>query len=44
MIVLAGPLQVQGFRNDRFEFPLDTCYADISGMYGFSGLMNAQVK
>lgn len=44
MIVLAGPMQIQAFRNDRFEFPLDTCYADISGMYGFSGLMNAEVK
>jgi peptide/nickel transport system substrate-binding protein len=44
MIVLAGPLQIQAYRNDRFEFPFDTCYADISGMYGYQGLMNAEVK
>jgi peptide/nickel transport system substrate-binding protein len=44
MIVLAGPLQIQAYRNDRFEFPEDTCYADLSGMYGFQGLMNAEAK
>jgi peptide/nickel transport system substrate-binding protein len=44
MITLVGPLQVQAYRNDRFEFPKDTCYADISGMYGYHGLMNAEVK
>jgi peptide/nickel transport system substrate-binding protein len=44
IIVLAGPTQMQAYRNDRFEFQLDTCYADFLGMYGPQGLLGATVK
>ncbi len=43
IIVVAGANSIQAYRNDRFEFPLDTC--DISfGMFGSEGLLNATVK
>jgi peptide/nickel transport system substrate-binding protein len=44
MIVLAGPRPIQAYRNDRFEFPLDTCNVDLMGMYGPQGVMGAAVK
>ena len=43
MILLAGPFQIQAYRNDRFEFPLDTCYVNV-GMDGPQGLLYAEVK
>jgi len=38
-IIVAGPHQIQAFRNDRFEFPFDTCY-DSFGMFTPQGLLN----
>ena len=43
IIILAGPYQIQAYRNDRFEFPMDTCYVNL-GMYDPQGLLNAVVK
>lgn len=43
IIILAGPYHIQAFRNDRFEFPFDTCYCN-QGMYDPQGLLNAIVK
>jgi ABC-type oligopeptide transport system substrate-binding subunit len=43
IIILAGPLQIQAYRNDRFEFPLDTCYC-CQGMYDPPGLFGAVPK
>lgn len=43
IIILAGQNSLQAYRNDRFEFPTDTC--DVSlGMMSPSGLLNATVK
>ena len=39
-IIIAGPSRIQAFRNDRFEFPLDTCY-DSLGMLTPQGVLNA---
>ena len=39
-IIVAGPYQIQAFRNDRFKFPSDTCY-DNCGMFSPPGLMDA---
>ena len=43
IIILAGPYQIQAYRNDRIEFPMDTCYVNL-GMYDPQGLLNAVVK
>jgi peptide/nickel transport system substrate-binding protein len=42
-IIIAGPQQVQAYRNDRFEFPADTCY-DGFGIFTPQGLLGASVK
>jgi len=42
-IIVAGPMQIQAYRNDRFEFPTDTCYDNL-GMFTPPGLLNATVK
>ena len=42
-IIVAGPHKIQAFRNDRFEFPLDTCYDNL-GMFTPQGLLNATPK
>lgn len=42
-IIIAGPMQIQAYRNDRFEFPTDTCY-DSFGMFTPQGVLNATVK
>lgn len=43
IINLAGQNSIQAYRNDRFEFPTDTC--DVSlGMMSPAGLLNATVK
>ncbi|HEY52258.1 MAG TPA: ABC transporter substrate-binding protein [Caldilineae bacterium] len=42
-IIIAGPKRIQAFRNDRFEFPFDTCY-DNFGMFTPQGLLNATPK
>ena len=43
IIILAGQNSLQAYRNDRFEFPFDTC--DVSlGMMSPQGLLNATVK
>jgi peptide/nickel transport system substrate-binding protein len=42
-IIVAGPYQIQAFRNDRFEFPFDTCY-DNFGMFTPQALMQATVR
>ncbi|MGD8465514.1 MAG: ABC transporter substrate-binding protein [Anaerolineae bacterium] len=42
-IIVAGPYQIQAFRNDRFDFPLDTCY-DNFGMFTPQGVLNATVR
>jgi peptide/nickel transport system substrate-binding protein len=43
IILLAGENSLQAFRNDRFDFPFDTC--DVSlGMMSPQGLLNATVK
>jgi ABC-type transport system substrate-binding protein len=42
-ITLAGQNSIQAYRNDRFEFPLDTC--DVSfNMFDPEGLLQAKVK
>lgn len=43
IINLAGLNSIQAYRNDRFEFPLDTCDVDY-GMFSSQGLLNAVVK
>ena len=42
-VILAGPYQIQAYRNDRFEFPADTCY-DGFGIFTPQGLLDASVK
>lgn len=43
IITLAGQNTIQAFRNDRFDFPLDTC--DVAfNMFDPEGLLNATVK
>lgn len=42
-IIVAGPYKIQAYRNDRFEFPLDTCYDNL-GMFTPQGLLNATPK
>lgn len=43
LITLAGANSIQAYRNDRFEFPMDTC--DVAfGMFDPEGLLNAVVK
>lgn len=42
-ILLAGQNGIQAYRNDRFEFPSDTC-AGYLGFYSNEGLMGAVVK
>ena len=42
-ITLVGPYQIQAYRNDRFEFPADTCY-DGFGIFTPQGLLDATVK
>ena len=43
LITLAGQNRIQAYRNDRFEFPEDTC--DVSyGIFDPEGLMQAVVK
>jgi peptide/nickel transport system substrate-binding protein len=39
-IIVAGPKQIQAYRNDRFEFPTDTCYDNL-GMFTPNGVLNA---
>jgi peptide/nickel transport system substrate-binding protein len=39
-IIIAGPKQIQAYRNDRFEFPTDTCYDNL-GMFTPNGVLNA---
>jgi len=39
-IIIAGPHKIQAFRNDRFEFPFDTCYDNLS-MFTPQGVLNA---
>ncbi len=41
-IIVAGPHQIQAYRNDRFEFPLDT-FDDNFGMFTPQGLLDATV-
>ncbi len=41
-IIIAGPSRIQAFRNDRFDFPFDTCY-DSLGMFTPQGVLNATV-
>ena len=43
IINLAGHNSIQAYRNDRFEFPMDTCDVDF-GMFSSQGLLNAEVK
>lgn len=43
IINLAGHNSIQAYRNDRFEFPMDTCDVDF-GMFSSHGLLNATVK
>ncbi len=43
IINLAGHNSIQAYRNDRFEFPMDTCDVDF-GMFSSVGLLNATVK
>ena len=38
-IIVAGPNQIQAYRNDRFTFPTDTCY-DGLGMFTPNGVLN----
>lgn len=38
-IIIAGPMQIQAYRNDRFVFPTDTCYDNL-GMFTPTGLLN----
>ena len=43
IILLAGENSLQAFRNERFDFPFDTC--DVSlGMFSTEGLLNGEVK
>jgi peptide/nickel transport system substrate-binding protein len=42
-IFLAGEKSIQAYRNDKFEFPLNTCDLNI-GMASPQGLLNAVVK
>lgn len=41
-ITLAAKNSIQAYRNDRFEFPSDTCH--WTGIIGSQGLLNAKVK
>lgn len=43
IITLAGQNSIQAYRNDRFEFPMDTCDVAL-GMFDPLGLLNATVK
>ena len=43
IIILAGQNSVQAYRNDRFEFPMDTCDVGL-GMMDPLSLLNATVK
>ena len=38
-IIVAGPQQIQAYRNDRFEFPTDTCFDNL-GMFTPTGMLN----
>jgi peptide/nickel transport system substrate-binding protein len=43
IITLAGQNTIQAFRNDRFDFPFDTC--DVAfNMFDAEGLLQAEVK
>ncbi len=42
-ITLAGQNTIQAYRNDRFEFPMDTCDTAFN-MFDPEGLLNAKVK
>jgi peptide/nickel transport system substrate-binding protein len=42
-IIVAGPHQIQAYRNDRFQFPLDTCY-DNFGMFTPQALLETTVR
>jgi ABC-type transport system substrate-binding protein len=43
LIILAGENTLEAYRNDKFEFPHDTCDVGV-GIASPQGLLNAVVK